>query len=149
MPEGSGLHPDKVSLDRRRLHIETGQVPPVRDGFEEGFMAHAEVGPDKFLFQAGEKGFVEQGNLEEKILLEDFLLHPELVRVQADGGNPAALPVSPVVHLHGGFENMTAAHRNVTGEPRDAAPSLLRILAGTAGIIRPQMAPRLQDLLGE
>ena len=109
--EGIGLHPDKVSLYRRGLHIQTGEIPPVVDGFKKGFVVDRKWGRIYFCFQRGENGFVEKGDLEEKILLEDLFVDPELFRAQPDGGNPAAFPVSPVVHLNGGFENMAAAHR--------------------------------------
>ena len=108
-----------------------------------------EVRPDILLFQGGENGFIEKGDLEEKILLEGLFVDPELSRAQPDRGNPAAFSVSPVVHLHGGFENMAAAYRNVTGKSRNAASSLLCILQDMGGGNRPQMAPPLQDLLGE
>jgi hypothetical protein len=106
-------------------------------------MVDLKVRPNILLFQGGENGFIEKGDLEEKILLEGLFVDPELSRAQPDRGNPAAFSVSPVVHLHGGFENMAAAYRNVTGKPRNAASSLLCLLQDLGGGTRPQMAPRL------
>jgi hypothetical protein len=110
---------------------------------EKGFVVDLEVRPDILFFQGGENGFIEKGDLEEKILIEGLFVDPELFRAQPDRGNPAAFPVSPVVHLHGGFENMAAAHRDVAGKPRNAASSLLCLLQDMGGGTRPQMAPRL------
>jgi hypothetical protein len=133
MKKGIGLHPDKIPLYRRGFHIETGEIPPVVDGFEEGLVMNLEVRPDILRFQGRKNGFVEKGDLEEKVLFEDLIVDPELLRPQPDGSDSSAFPISPVVHLNGWLKDMTAAQRNVAGKPRNAAPTLFCILEGMGG----------------
>jgi hypothetical protein len=127
MKEGIGLHPDKIPLYGRGFHVETGEIPPIVDCFEKSLVVDLQVRPDILCFQGRENGFVEKGDLEEKILFEDLIIDSELLGTQSDGGNSTAFPVSPVVHLNGGFKDVTAAQRYVAGKPRNAAPSLFRI----------------------
>jgi hypothetical protein len=137
MKKGIGLYPDKEPLYRGGFHIETGEVPPIVDGFEERLVMDLQVRPDILRFQGGKNGFVEKGDLEEKVLFEDLIVDPELLRPQPDGSDSTAFPVSPVVHLNGWFKDMTAAQRNVAGESGNAASSFFCVLEGLARKRRP------------
>jgi hypothetical protein len=92
-----------------------------------------QVRPDILCFQGGKNGFVEKGDLKEKVLLEDLIVNPELLGPQPDGGDSTAFSISPIVHLNGRFKDMAATQRNVAGEPGDAAPSFFCILERMGG----------------
>jgi hypothetical protein len=71
-----------------------------------------------------QNSLIKKRHLEEEVIVEGFLVHAQFGSAQADSSEAAAFPVSPVMHLHGRFEYMTAAHRNTAGETSDAAAAL-------------------------
>jgi hypothetical protein len=140
--------PDEIPPYRGRLRLKAGKVPPVVNRFEETLMVDLKVRSYIDSFQFGKDCFIEESDLKEKILLEGFLIDAELLSPESDGCDPAALAVPPVVHLDGGFKDMTAAHRDVAGKPGDPASTLFCILY----ISRPwetQMAPSIEQQLCE
>ncbi len=128
------LDADKVALHRGRLDLEAGDVAVVVDGLDEGLVVDAEMGPDEPLLQLGQDCLIEEGDLEEEVLIERLLVDAELVRHEADRRNAAALAVAAVVHLHGRLEDVAAAHRDAAGEAGDAASAFFRLAERPVGL---------------
>ena len=61
---------------------------------------------------------VQVGDLDQVIVIQDFLGDPEGLGIQAHRGDAAALAVAPVVHLHRGLEDVPAGHRDAAGKAR-------------------------------
>ncbi len=65
---------------------------------------------------------VQVSDLDQVIVIQDFLGHPQGVGIQAHGGDTAALAVAPVVHLHRGLEDVAAGHRDAAAKPVTPQP---------------------------
>ncbi len=76
---------------------------------------------------------VQVGDLNQVIVIQDFLGHPQGAGIQAHGGDPAALAVAPVVHLHRGLEDVAAGHRDAAGKAGDPAAAFFIGLINPAG----------------
>jgi hypothetical protein len=61
---------------------------------------HGEIGPDKGRFEIGKDSFIEQGNLNEEVILKRLLVNPKLVCDQANSRYAASFAIAPVVHLY-------------------------------------------------
>ncbi len=120
-----GLHPDEVLPDIRGLHHQAGQVLPVVDGGLAPGVVHPEDVGDELGLHLGAGLGVQVGDLDQVVLVQDFLGDPQGFGDQAHRGDATALAVAPVVHLNGGGDDVAAGHRHVGRKPGDPAASFL------------------------
>ena len=84
-------------------------------------MVDVEEGLDERLFDLAPGVGVEQGDLEDVVLLEHLARDAHLLRHQPAGGDAAALAVAAVVHLDRRLVDVLAADGDRAGEAGDAA----------------------------
>ncbi len=133
MLEHLGLDPHEVLPDLRGLDHQAGEIPPVADGGLAPGVVHPEDLGDEPGLHRGPGLGVQVGDLDQVIVIQDFLGHPQGGGIQAHGGDAAALAVAPVVHLHRGLEDVAAGHRDAAGKAGDAAAPFVRGLVDAAG----------------
>ena len=151
MKTGQHLGPDanEIALDRRGFQFQTGHIPVVVHGGQKSLVIHPEARANKLFLQVGQYGLIQQGDLVKEIPIQGILVHSQLGGFQPYGGDAPAFTIAPVVHLHRGFEDMTATDRNVAGETGDPAPAFfgLRPTGKTLSRIKffQYMSPGLQN----
>ena len=147
--KGFGLDTDKIAFYRGRFYIQPGNIPVIIDGFEEALMIDPEMGSDKTLLHFRKYRFIEQCNLEKKILIKGFLIYPQFRRGKAHCGKTSAFPVPAVVHLHRRRKDMPSAHGNAAGKSRYAAAALfdLHVLLHCQSSRRPEVLSCIDDCL--
>ena len=136
MLEHLGLHPHEVLPDLRGFDHQARQIPPVVDGGLAPGVVHPEDLGDEPGLHRGPGLGVQVGDLNQVIVIQDFLGNPQGVGIQAHRGDAAALAVAPVVHLHRGLEDVAAGHRDAAGKAGDPAAAFF------IGLINPAREDR-------
>jgi hypothetical protein len=89
-------------------------------GLAPGVVHPEDLGDETGLHRGPGLG-IQVGDLNQIIVIQDFLGNPQGVGIETHRGDAAAFAVAPVVHLHRGLEDMAAGHRNAAGKAGDAA----------------------------
>ena len=80
-----------------------------------------EEGSQKFFLYVAASRWIEQGYLEDVILIQHISGHTQVFRHQTTRRDATTLAVTAVAHLDRRFVYVLTADRNRAGKPRDSA----------------------------
>ena len=105
-------------------NVEQWYIAVVVHGGDQAAVADVEERLDILLLDLGARLGIEQGDLQDVALFENFARDPEIFGCETARGNAAAPAVAPVAHLDRRLVDVFAAHRHGAGEAGHAAPAL-------------------------
>jgi hypothetical protein len=124
-----GLDPDEIAAHVGRLHLQARNRFPVGDRVEHPGSGDSEMGRDKTTLHVILDIRFQEGDMQHVMVFQDFPADAQLLRDESDRGDPAALSVSPVVHLPGGLVDVFAGYGFGAAETDDAAAALFLALS--------------------
>ena len=120
--------PGNVAMHVGRTNLQS-DIPVLIDVILTPAQGHVEVGQDEVPFDLRVHCRIEQGNLNQVVRIESLAVDTDLFRHQPDCGDPAALAVAAILHLHGRLVDESSANGNRAGKPGYAAAAFFRCFA--------------------
>ena len=116
--------PHEIAAHIGRLHLQARDRFPVVNRVEHPGCGDIEMGRDKAALHVILDVRLQEGDMEHVMVFQDFPADAQLFRDESDRGDPAAFPVSPVVHLLGRLVDVLAGNGLGAAETDNAAPAL-------------------------
>ena len=135
--ENIGLDPHEIAAHIGRLHLQARDRLPVVHRVDHPGGGDIEMGRDETLLHGLLDARFEEGDMEHVVVFQDLFAYAQLFRDESDRRDPAAFPVSPVVHLFRGLVDVLAGNGLGAAEPDHAAPALLFALSDQDRQIEP------------
>ena len=139
------LHADEITCHVGRADLEQFHLAVVVHGGHDARLVDIEERLDEVPLHLAAGGRVEQGDLEDVVVVEHAARHAQFLGHQAAGGDPASLAVAAVAHLDRRLVDVLSADGDRAGEPRHAAAALGLLGLRAPLALRPQMGPRPED----
>ena len=115
--------PDEVTVHIGGFHLQVFHLPVVADGGDPLGMVNLQERVDKRGLDGGASLIIQEGHLEEIVFPQHLGRDAKGFRRKADGGDPPAFSVPPIVHLPGGLDDVPSANGHGRSKPGDPAAS--------------------------